>query len=378
VQVASGVGRVLLVTFPEEGSTVSAGQQASIKEDTMTSQRPMVRLVTLVGVATCVFATSALAQDCPELLGQWPDDQSELVTIDEPYAYAAYDALLMVADISNPAAPAVVGSFTLDYIGGLAAADGYVFVAGDDFIIVDATDPEQPHVVATVDLLGAEQVAISGDTAYVSVFYPPALRVYDISVPSSPTEVGSLPDIFGVTSVVVVGPYAYVPWYDSFGTPPGGLKVIDVSTPSSPFVAGSVDFADDWVGRVAVHHGYAYVVTLDGLRVIDVSAPTAPAEVGIVAMPCYWPTEIAIAGSTAWVACWEAGLRVLELSNPESPVEVGFYDPPEALAFVDVGSDHAVAANLEAGLLVFEKCELPVFSDGFESGDTSVWSATVP
>ncbi len=216
-----------------------------------------------------------------------------------------------------------------------------------------------PHVEVTVDLLGAEQVAISGNFAYVSVFYPSALRVYDISVPSSPTEVGSLPDIHGVTSVVVIGPYAYVPWYDSFGTPPGGLKVIDVSTPSAPFVAGSVDFPDDWVGRAAVYRGYSYVVTLDGFRVIDVSTPTAPVEVGIVATPCYWANEIAVAGSTAWVACWEAGLRVLELSNPESPVEVGFYDPPEALAFVDVGSDHAVAANEEAGLLSSTRASFP-------------------
>jgi len=350
----------------------------SDREDTMTSQQPIVRLVALVGVTACVLASPALAQDCPELLGQWPDDPAELVTFDEPYAYAAYDTLLMVADISDPAAPAIVGGLTLDYIGGLAAADGYVFIAGDDFIVVDATDPVQPHVVAAVDLLGAEQIAISGDFAYVSVFYPPALRVYDISVPSSPTEVGALPDVYGVTSVVVVGPYAYVPWYDSFGTPPGGLKVIDVSTPSSPFVAGSIDFADDWVGRVAVYDGYAYVVTLDGFRVIDVSTPTAPVEIGTVAMPCYWPNEIAVAGNLAWVACWEAGLRVLELSDPASPVEVGSYDPPELVAFVDVGSEHAVAANDVAGLLVFDTCELPVFADGFESGDTSAWSSTVP
>ena len=344
----------------------------------MTSQRPMIRLAALVGVAVSALASPALAQDCPELVGQWPNDAASLVTVEEPYAYIAYESTLMVADISDPAAPEVVGTLTLDYISSLAAADGYVFVGGDDFIVVDATDPEDPHVEATVDLLGAEQVAIFGNFAYVSVFYPSALRVYDISVPSSPTEVGSLPDIHGVTSVVVIGPYAYVPWYDSFGTPPGGLKVIDVSTPSAPFVAGSVDFPDDWVGRAAVYRGYSYVVTLDGFRVIDVSTPTAPVEVGIVATPCYWANEIAVAGSTAWVACWEAGLRVLELSNPESPVEVGFYDPPEALSFVDVGSDHGVAANEEAGLLVFDTCEFPVFADGFESGDTSVWSATVP
>jgi hypothetical protein len=366
------------VTFSEARFTVGAGQHPSSEEDTMTSQRPIVQLVALVGVAVSAVASPALAQDCPELLGQWPDDVAELVTVAEPYAYLTNEGVLMVADISDPEAPDVVGSIDLAYIGDLAAAGGYVFVAGDDFIVVDVTNPLQPHVEATVDLLGSEQLAVSGDFAYVSVFYPPALHVFDVSVPASPTEVGLLPDTYGITSIVVVGPYAYVPWYDSFGTPPGGLKVIDVSTPSAPFVAGSVDFSDDYVGRVAVYHGYAYVATLDAFRVIDVTTPTAPVEVGAFATPCYWPTEIVVAGSYAWVACWEAGLRVLELSDPESPVEVGSYDPPEVLAFVDIGSELVAAANSEAGLLVFDTCELPVFADGFEDGDTSQWSLTFP
>jgi hypothetical protein len=344
----------------------------------MKSQRPMVRLAALVGFAVCMLATSALAQDCPELLGQWPDDAASLVAVEEPYAYVGHQSILTVADISDPMAPQAVGSLALDYVGGLAAADGYVFVGGGDFIVVDATNPEQPHVEATVSMLGTGIIGVSGQYAYLADGYPAGVRVFDVSVPSSPTEVGFLPDLYSITSIVVAGQYAYVPWYDSFGTPPGGLKVIDVSTPSAPFVAGSVDFPDDWVGRAAVYRDYVYVVALDGLRIIDVSTPTVPVEVGFVSMPCFWPEEIAVAGSSAWVACWDAGLRVMDLRDPESPVEVGAYDPPEMNSFVGVGSDYAVAVADAAALLVFERCELPVFSDGFESGDTSAWSATVP
>jgi len=43
-----------------------------------------------------------------------------------------------------------------------------------------------------------------------------------------------------------------------------------------------------------------------------------------------------------------------------------------------LGSDYAVAAAYQSAFLVFEQCELPVFADGFESGDTSHWSLTVP
>jgi hypothetical protein len=40
--------------------------------------------------------------------------------------------------------------------------------------------------------------------------------------------------------------------------------------------------------------------------------------------------------------------------------------------------EHAYAANREGGLLVFDRCELPVFGDDFETGDTTEWSVTVP
>jgi hypothetical protein len=42
-----------------------------------------------------------------------------------------------------------------------------------------------------------------------------------------------------------------------------------------------------------------------------------------------------------------------------------------------VSEGHVFVAGSAVGLYVFEGCG-PLFVDGFESGDTSVWSATVP
>jgi len=95
-------------------------------------------------------------------------------------------------------------------------------------------------------------------------------------------------------------------------------------------------------------------------------------------MPCLVPGEIAVARGLAWVACWEGGLRVMDLKDPLSPVEVGSFVPPEMINYVGLGSDYAVAAAYQSEFLVFEQCELLVFADGFESGDTSAWSDTVP
>ena len=70
----------------------------------MTSQRPMVRLTALVGIGSLVIASPALGQDCPELFGQWPNDEVLLVIVEDQYAYASNETTLMVADI-DPAAP---------------------------------------------------------------------------------------------------------------------------------------------------------------------------------------------------------------------------------------------------------------------------------
>jgi hypothetical protein len=53
-------------------------------------------------------------------------------------------------------------------------------------------------------------------------------------------------------------------------------------------------------------------------------------------------------------------------------------DPGARASFGHEQGGVGIAANLKARMLVFDHRELPVFGDGFESGDTSVWSATVP
>ena len=54
---------------------------------------------------TALLAAGAAAQDCPELVGQWPHQTTSLVTRAGSYAYVAHDASLTVMDISDPQSP---------------------------------------------------------------------------------------------------------------------------------------------------------------------------------------------------------------------------------------------------------------------------------
>jgi hypothetical protein len=70
-------------------------------------------------------------------------------------------------------------------------------------------------------------------------------------------------------------------------------------------------------------------------------------------------------------------LRVVDVSDPTAPVEVGSYNTPGEARGVAVVGQYAYVAGWPP-LEVLTSCEDLVFTDGFESGDTSAWSATVP
>jgi hypothetical protein len=69
---------------------------------------------------------------------------------------------------------------------------------------------------------------------------------------------------------------------------------------------------------------------------------------------------------------------VIDVSAPASPIEVGFADTPVFASGVDVSDGYVYLAEMDAGMAIFLECGLEIFADGFESGDTSAWSSTVP
>ncbi len=169
-------------------------------------------------------------------------------------------------------------------------------------------------------------------------------------------------------AVAVSGSYAY------FGSG-SALMVANISNPAAPQVVGEVALPAI-VSGVAFSGGFAYVSTdASGLRVIDVVPPSAPVEVGYV--DTLDAEDVAVAGSYAYVADLFVGLWAIDVSTPSAPVEIGFADSPGDGRGVAVSDGHAYLADGGAGLGVFWDCSM-LFADGFESGNTSAWSATVP
>jgi hypothetical protein len=306
---------------------------------------------------TCEFAIPALSGGCPELTGRWPYGSTWAVAVSGGHAYYSNGTALMVADVSDPAAPQAVGETVVpDQPQVIAVSAGYAYVADwrGGLRVIDVSDPAAPIEVAFLDTPGqvARDVAVSGSYAYVTAGYH-GLLVIDVSTPSAPVEDGVIDTPYWASGIAVDGGYAYVAEMEFPGAG-GSLRVIDISTPSTPVEVGFVD-TPGRARAVAVAGGYAYVADDSaGLRVIDVSTPSAPVEVGFVDTPGNaW--GIAVSGGHAYVADDSAGLRVIDVSTPSAPLEVGVLDTPgRAGGGIAVAAGFAYLADGFGGLRVID------------------------
>jgi hypothetical protein len=344
-------------------------------------------LIASLAFVAFLFAMPAVAQDCPELVGTLPGNYWRAIAVSGDYAYLGGD-VFRVIDVSNPSAPVEVGFIDLPGAYWDVAVEGaYAYVGSFSspfgLGVIDVTWPTAPAEVGFVPTPdSALGVAVSQGFAYVANGMG-GLRVIDVTTPALPFEVSFLDPPGYEWDVAVAAGYAYL-MAEDLNSPYnrwGRLSVIDVSTPSSPVEVGFVEGPGS--DGVAVSDGYAYVTRSyphEGpdpmMGVIDVSNPSVPVEVGYLGMPN--PLGVAVSGDYAYVAdsgyANEPGrLSVIDVSTPSAPVEVGFYQSQASGVAVSDGYVFLVA---DGGLYVFREC--PFFSDGFESGDTSAWSATVP
>ncbi len=141
-------------------------------------------------------------------------------------------------DVTNPAAPTVVGSFKLPgFTYGLAVSGDRAYLANSDsgLHILDIRDPKAPVEIGLVKLAGEPSgVAVREDLAYVASGAE-GLIIVDIGRPDAPKILGAAASDDFSSAVVLDGRFAYVA--DGLA----GVKKIDVSDPNAPRLVSSYD-----------------------------------------------------------------------------------------------------------------------------------------
>ncbi|MCX6580680.1 MAG: Ig-like domain-containing protein [Candidatus Aminicenantes bacterium] len=178
--------------------------------------------------------------------------------------------------------------------------------------------------------------------------------------------IGSLDIQGGAQQVRVWGNYAYII---------GGanaVRVIDISNPSSPYETDSLKIPPDGPRHLEISGRHAYVANGSGFRVIDIENPTDIKDVA-----GYEETlsgySLEVKDNTVFLqGNANREISIIDVSNPLAPEKIGSYKP-QVLSFIfkiQVSGNYAFLSG------VFQNFEIvdistpsaPVFTNNFNTG----------
>jgi hypothetical protein len=290
---------------------------------------------------------------------------------------------LRVVDISDPASPVAIGA--LDNSGSsysnsvaVVAQRAYLADGSGGLRIVDVSSPATPAEMSSLSLPGyAYRLAISGSRAYVSTL-DAGLRIVSVANPAAPTEIGDFDPGTQIRDLAANG--MTVVLASSLG-----VSILDATTPALPLLVSTLDLP----GAVALAMNgnllavASKLVAPPRLDLVDLAVPAMPVVLATrpFAGSTHPESALAMTSTRLVIEDPEVGLLLFDVTDPSRPLEVGSYDPPGLGSDVDLAGDLVVSGNTEAGVSILSASAVSscwLFSDGFESGDSSYWSATEP
>ena len=161
------------------------------------------------------------------ILTGWNEDLED-VTIEGNYVYMARDSGLAIVDVSDPGNMFFVQPFDDNFYYDVIAENGYLYAgAGDSLYVFNiSTDPENPSLVGSCELVGGGQKNMKLRNDYLFIAQGYGLTVVDISNPSTPHLVGSYD---GVNNMYDVD---YKDWYIFAVEETGGFLVLSMTDPT--------------------------------------------------------------------------------------------------------------------------------------------------
>jgi hypothetical protein len=228
--------------------------------------------------------------------------------------------------------------FNLLMLGVLVVTAGFLPASALGRQQGQLTTHEEPtyfHLGLVAYQAGNDYSAIAAHFPYVYVYGADSsndnrLLVLDVSEPSQPTMLSSLPEPDGVTDLAIFGDYVL----STNGGP--DLQVIDATNPYSLTVVAHLDIPAS-AQSVLVKGTYAFVAGgAIGLQVVDLANPRAPTIIGTyVGKGAY---DIALFGDTAYLL-WGNGFTIVDITDPHHPTYIGEF------VMTGLGGLDAIAAD---------------------------------
>lgn len=227
---------------------------------------------------------------------------------------------LYAVDISSPTDPSIIGFFDTEGSAvGVCVMGGFAYV-GDGAAglqILNVTNPACMFRVGGLDITGSVMrvsAGVIGSKKYVFTAERgkgSAMRVIDVTTPSSPAEVTNVPGLtsLGISDVKLVGTKLYMSDYAE------GIKIFNVSNPSNIVQTGNYSglssgaFLDVVGSRLYTYAG--------NLQVANLSVTPVPSKLGTfdAGLTCY---KLVVVSNLAFIATGGDGLKTVNVTTPSS------------------------------------------------------------
>jgi hypothetical protein len=245
--------------------------------------------------------------------------QGDLALVAAGMGYGTTNGSLHILDVSSPADPTVVTTFTTPgSCAGVALSDGYAYVADGHpgLQIVDVGRPDVPTFVTGLNFPNYVWSVRATDTQVFVLGQWGEVPIVQITDPTNPELQGSIPTSLRAEDLVVVGTKVYL-------TDGLGLRIAEISNPWNPQIVGTLPLS--YPIAVAVHGDLAYVSKLGTwdlgfLFVVDVSDPTNPVLLSEIAVESMI-TQLQIDGNRLYGS--SEGIEVFDISVPIDPIHLG-------------------------------------------------------
>ncbi|MCP5523486.1 MAG: hypothetical protein H7A46_18265 [Verrucomicrobiales bacterium] len=322
----------------------------------------------------------------PVLLGSLQENLrvSDMVLREDTAFLCTREWGLVLADVSNPAQPTVRSMLPIPHgwLGRfMSTRDGLLCVADDrsDVLhLVDMSNPTEPRHLSTLlrpapELSGLGLVQMDDKRLWAvgSSNAPESAQLWtwDITTPTSPVLLGSIPLPVGDLDYAVAGDLLFDPDAEGFfnildtsdfpnveslsatdlgarvtsffvreraggerlailtTTDPARLRILDITDPGRPVERGALDVPVptvwSWVSVVEGNDDFCLVFSDQGMSV-DISDPDAPRMIGEVALP----RHLLVEGSGRYAAAGAGGstCEVFDLRDLANPVVVSVSD----------------------------------------------------
>jgi hypothetical protein len=211
----------------------------------------------------------------------------------------------------------------------------YAYLAGYDYglVIIDIEDPFNPYVTGNVSLPGnAVQVRINNNHAYLAS--SSGVRIVNVTNQYSPYEVGYLDNGDYFYGIDVNDTLLYTAEMTN------GLKIYNISSPAMPVEIGH----NDSTGLRCVYYenGLLYAGNTSELVVYDPSDPSNPLIIGSGFPGGY---RMAFSDTFAYSVYNAFQYSITNISDPTSPQDVNTISTDYASTFVTIFKNRLIVSN---------------------------------